>query len=81
MPSKDTKILKFSQYQISDKAPSIIYADLECLIKIIDGCKHNFEKSSTKKVGEHIPSGFSMSTILSFKDTKNNMMYREVKIA
>ena len=27
----------------------------------------NPESLSTKKVGEHIPSGFSMSTIFSFK--------------
>ena len=43
MPSKDTKILEFNQYQKSDKAPFIIYADLECLIEKIDGCKNNSE--------------------------------------
>ena len=32
MPFEDTKILDFNQYQKSDKAPFIIYADLECLI-------------------------------------------------
>ena len=35
MPSEDTKILEFSQYQNSDKAPFIINVDLESLIKII----------------------------------------------
>ena len=29
MPSEDTKILEFDQYQNSDKTPFIIYADLE----------------------------------------------------
>ena len=29
MPFEDTKILKFNQYQNSDKAPVIIYAYLE----------------------------------------------------
>ena len=29
MPSEDTKILEFNKYQKSDKAPFIIYADLE----------------------------------------------------
>ena len=29
MPSEDTKILELNQYQKSDKAPFIIYADLE----------------------------------------------------
>ena len=28
MPSEDTKILEFNQYQKSDKAPFVIYADL-----------------------------------------------------
>ena len=32
LPSEDTKILEFNQYQISDKTPFIIYADFECLI-------------------------------------------------
>ena len=33
MSSKDTKILEFNKYEISDKALFIIYADLECLIE------------------------------------------------
>ena len=41
MPSKDTKILEFNQYQKSDRAPFNIYADLECSTKKIDGCKSN----------------------------------------
>ena len=58
MPSEDTKILEFNQYQKSDKAPFIIYGDLECTIDKIDGCKNNPENSSTTKVSENIPSGF-----------------------
>ena len=50
MPSEDTKILEFNQYQKSDKAPFIIYADLECLIEKIDGCKNNPENSYSTKV-------------------------------
>ena len=68
MPSEDTKILEFNQYQKSDKAPFIIYADLECLIEKIDGRKNNPENSSATKVGEHNQSDFSMSTISSFKN-------------
>ena len=40
-------------------------------IEKIDGCQKNPENSSTTKVGEHIPSGFSMSTILLFKSIEN----------
>ena len=53
--------------QKSDKVPFIIYADLESLIEKTDGCKNSPENSSTTKVGQHIPSGFSMFTISSFK--------------
>ena len=77
MPSENTKILEFNQYQKPDKAPFIIYADFEYIIKKTDGCKNNPENSSTSKVGEHIPSGFSMSTISFFRSIENTHdMYR-----
>ena len=71
MPSEVTKVLEFNHFQKSDRAPFVIYADLECLIKQIDGCKNNLENSSTTKVRKHIPSGFSMSTISSFISIEN----------
>ena len=43
MPSEEAKILEYNQYQRSDKAPFIIYTDLECLVEKIDGCKNNPE--------------------------------------
>ena len=67
MASGYTKILEFNQYQKYEKAPFIIYADFLCLIEKIDGCNNNPENSSTSKVGEHILSGFSISTISFFK--------------
>ena len=63
MTYEDAKILEFNQNQKFDKATFIIYGDLECLIEKIDGCKNKPENSSRSKVGEHVPSGFSMSTI------------------
>ena len=58
IPSDDTKIIKFSQYQKSDKAPLIIYTDLVCLIEDVYGCKNNPENSSEANEAEYIPSGF-----------------------
>ena len=46
----------------SDKMLHIIYADIESLIQKIDWCTNNLEKSSTAKIGEHIPCRYSMST-------------------
>ena len=71
MPSEETKILEFNQYQKCDKAPFIIYADFECIIENIDGCKNNPENSSITKVSKHIPSGFSMSTISLFRSIES----------
>ena len=72
MPSEDNKILEFNQNQKFDKAPFIIYADLESLIEKIDGSK-NPENSFTTKVGysKHISSGFSKTMISSFKSIEN----------
>ena len=80
MPSEGTKILEFNQYKKSEKAPFIIYADLECIIEKIDGCKNNPENPSTTNVSEHILSGFSMSTISSFRSIENKHDVYKVKI-
>ena len=47
--------------------------------KKTDGCKNNPENSSTTKVSENIPSGFSVSAILSFKSIENKHNVCRVK--
>ena len=76
MPFEDTNILKFKKYCKSGKKPSIIYADLESLIKRIDGCKNNSEKLSTTKVVEYIHCGYSMSTLWKFVGIENKHVCR-----
>ena len=49
----------------------VIYADIESLIKKIDGCANNPEKSSIKKIGEHILYGYSMWIIWAFDHIEN----------
>ena len=57
--------------------PYLIYADIEALIKKIDGCENNPEKSSTTKIGEHIPCRYSMSTIWGFDHIEDeHTLYR-----
>ena len=77
LPSEKDNILNFDQYMEFDKIPNIIYADIESLIKKIDGCLNNPENSSTTKIGEHIPCGYSMSTIWEFDNIENkHTLYR-----
>ena len=78
MPSENTKILEFNQYQKLGKAPFVTYADLQCLIEKRGECKNNPENSSTTRVNEHIPLSFSISTISSFRSIENKHdVYRD----
>ena len=71
IPSDDTKTLEFNQYQKYDKATFIVYVDIEFLIEMTDGSKNNPENSSTTKVRKHIPSGFPVTKMLSFRSIEN----------
>ena len=63
MPPSNGDILQFNQSMKPNKMLYIFYPDLESLIKKIVGWANNAEKSSTKKIGEHVSCGYSMSTI------------------
>ena len=49
MANEGNKILKYNYGEKSFKAPLIICADLECLLKKMQSCQNNFEKSYTEK--------------------------------
>ena len=77
MASGKDNILEFNQYMKSEKMPYIIYADIESLIKKKDGCANNPGNSSTTKIGEHIPCGYSRSTEWAFDNIENkHNLYR-----
>ena len=77
MPSKRDNILEFNQSMKSNKMPYIIHADIESLIKEIDGCLNNPENPSTAQIGDHIPWGYSMSAIWTFDNIeKKHTLYR-----
>ena len=57
MPPKDT-YLKFKNFINSQKAPFAIYADFESLIKPIDNCDPDPNKSYTMKYQKHEPVSF-----------------------
>ena len=69
--AKKKKTLEFNQCMKSDKMPYIIYVDIESLISKIDGCANNLEKSSTIKIGEHIPCRYSMPKLWRFDHIEN----------
>ena len=77
MPSEKDNILELNQFMKSDKMPHIFNADIEFLIKKIDGCENNQENSSTTKVGEYNLCRYPMSTIWAFNNIENkHTLYR-----
>ena len=75
MPDEDKKILKYIPGEKSLKVLFIIYADLECLLRKINICQINPEKSYTEKKALHRPSDCSLVTCCSFDKFKNERKY------
>ena len=51
--------------------PYIIYADLDSLIKKLDGCANNPEKPSKTNISEHIHCGYSVLITWAFDNMEN----------
>lgn len=77
MPDEKNKILKFIQWLNLSKHHFFFMPILNLLIKKVDECKNDLEKSSTTKTGERTASGYSMLMKRTFDDEKINMMYAE----
>ena len=67
MPPQNT-FLRFKNFRYSEKAPFAIYADFESLIKPMDNCDPDPNRSYTKKYQKHEPISFSYY-IKCFNDT------------
>ena len=75
MLEKGKNILKYSPGDKSLKALFIIYVDLEGLLKKEQLSQNNAENSYTEKKAKHKPSGYSLSLIWLFEETKNRSKF------
>ena len=75
MPDECNKIFKNIPGEKQLKVPFIIYADLECLLRKINTCSNNPDKSYTEKKALHKPSGYSLVTCFSFDKSKIERKY------
>ena len=57
MPAPDS-FIKFKNYLYSERAPFAIYADFESILKPLDTCEPNPNKSYTHKYNKHEPVSF-----------------------
>ena len=75
MPSNDNNFIRYNQGEKSLKLPFVIYADLECILKKISTCYNNPDLSSTTKISQHVPSGYSIFTNCIFDKSYNKLSY------
>ena len=70
MTDKDNNILKYNSREKHIRVPFIMYVDLERLLENISNCHNNPNKSSTIKINEYTPSGYSLLTCCSLGNSK-----------
>ena len=73
LPSNENNFIKYNQGEKSLKMPFEMYADLECILKKMSTCYNNPEISSTTKISQHIPSGYSIFTNCTFDKSYNKL--------
>ena len=72
--SRLIKQLKHNPGEKSLKAPFTIYLDLECILKKVQSCQNNPEKSYTEKKARQ-PSGWAMFKRCYFNKKENKLYY------
>ena len=79
LPSLTKKTLKYNPGEKSLKAAYAIYVDLECMLKKVQSCQKNPEKSYTEKKTRHEPSGWSTFIRCSFEEKENELDHNRGK--
>ena len=71
IPEDKNKFISSTPGKNTLKNPFIIYADIECLLKLISTCDNGADNSFTIKTSKHIPSGYSMLISHAYDKTKS----------
>ena len=79
LPSLTKKTLKYNPGEKSFKAAYAIYVDLECILKKVQSCQNNPEKSYTEKKARHEPCGWSTFIRCSFDEKENKLDHNRGK--
>ena len=76
MPKQGENKMSFTNYYKQMKAPYVVYADFECLVRKIATCEPDNKKSFTIKTEKHEPCGFSYLVVRSDGQTFGPYTYR-----
>lgn len=76
LPKQGETKVSFTSYQKHTKAPFVGYADLECLLRKIQGCEPPHGGSYTAKTEKHEPYGAAFTIAKSEGETFDPIIYR-----
>ena len=76
MPKEGENKMAFQNFHKQMKAPYVVYADFESIVKKIHTCEPSNKKSFTVKTEKHEPCGFSYVIVRSDGQTKGPYTYR-----
>ena len=77
MPKEGDNNMAFTNFYKQMKAPYVVYADFECLVKKISICEPSDKKSFTVKTEKHEPCGFSYVIVRSDGKAFGPFTYRD----
>ena len=76
MPKEGENKMAFQNFYKQMKAPYVVYADFECIVKKIHTCEPDNKKSFTVKTEKQEPCGFSYVVVRSDGQTQGPYTYR-----
>ena len=76
MPRQGENKMSFTNYHKQMKAPYVVYADFECLVRKMATCEPDNKQSFTIKTEKHEPSSFSYVVVRSDGQTFGPYTYR-----
>ena len=68
MPDNENKIIKYATGSKSIKMAHAIYGDIECLLKKHHIRANDSNKSWSRNVNSHVPTGYSISALNEYKE-------------
>ena len=76
MPKQGENKMSFTNHHKQMKAPYVVYADFECLVRKMATCEPDNKQSFTMKTEKHEPCGFSYVVVRSDGQTFGPYTYR-----
>ena len=76
MPKEGENEMAFQNFHKQMKAPYVVYADFECIVKKIHTCEPDNKKSFTVKTEKQEPCGISYVVVRSYGQTRGPFTYR-----